>query len=210
MQEKAFTLHNKGMNRDLSISKAGESAAYENHNIRIVARDNDTALSVTNERGNKEILFKEDLQIEGELVGWNVLDSHIILFTHGDNSVDNIYRVDYDSDRDEFHITLLFSENINLSLDSPIESVVYHETEDIQKIYWVDGKNPLRFMNFMADEDERADWDPDGSDFESNKAISFSVTADITKDQSGNPRPNGIIQYILTYYNLHGQESGYA
>ena len=210
MQEKAFTLHNKGMNRDLSISKAGESAAYENHNIRIIARDHDTALSVTNERGNKEISFNEDLSISGELVGWNVLDSHIILFTHEDNVGDNIYRVDYDSDNDEFHITLLFSGNINLSLENPIESVVYHETDNIQKIYWVDGKNPLRFMNFMADEEERATWDIDGSDFESNKAINFSVTAEVVKDQSGNARPNGVIQYILTYYNRHGQESGYA
>lgn len=81
MEEKSFTLHNKGMNRDLSISKAGESAAYENHNIRIIARDHDTALSVTNERGNKEILLPE---LPGQLVGWNVLNNHIILFLHKD------------------------------------------------------------------------------------------------------------------------------
>lgn len=116
MKEKAFVLQNKGMNRDLSVSKAGESSAYENHNIRILARDHDTALSVTNERGNKQIdlkwLEKELLRITeqnelrstnseeqrvaegrkdgllangnlpGELVGWNVLNNHIILFLH--------------------------------------------------------------------------------------------------------------------------------
>lgn len=81
MEPKVFTLQNKGMNRDLSISKAGESAAYENHNIRIIARDHDTALSVTNERGNKEILLPE---LPGQLVGWNVLNNHIILFLHKD------------------------------------------------------------------------------------------------------------------------------
>lgn len=83
MQEKAFTLHNKGMNRDLSISKAEESAAYENHNIRIECRDNDTLLSVTNERGNKEIILPK---LPGDLVGWNVLDGHIILFLHRDKT----------------------------------------------------------------------------------------------------------------------------
>ena len=215
MQEKAFTLHNKGMNRDLSISKAGESAAYENHNIRIIARDNDTALSVTNERGNREISFNEDLAIVGSLIGWNVLDSHIILFTHDDVSGDYIYRVDYhpenkDSEDPEFEITQLFSGDLKFDLEHPIESIVYHETDLIQKIYWIDGKNPLRFLNFMADDDERANWDADGSDFESNKAIHYTVTAEVNKDQSGNSRPNGVIQYILTYYNLHGQESGYA
>lgn len=114
MQKKAFVLQNKGMNRDLSVSKAGESSAYENHNIRILARDNDTMLSVTGERGNKQVVFNdafignlrvtEDLelrlaqderfrtireaigsgseQIPGELIGWNVLNNHIILFVH--------------------------------------------------------------------------------------------------------------------------------
>lgn len=113
MKQKAFVLQNKGMNRDLSISKAGESSAYENHNIRILARDHDTLLSVTNERGNKQIVLKglssdnlritednelritEDelfrkvsgensgtIDFDGILVGWNVLNNHIILFIH--------------------------------------------------------------------------------------------------------------------------------
>ena len=115
MKQKAFVLQNKGMNRDLSISKAGESSAYENHNIRILARDHDTLLSVTNERGNKRILLNElvnsNLRItedqerrnlqNGELrtvdevssreadfsdtlIGWNVLNNHVILFLHRD------------------------------------------------------------------------------------------------------------------------------
>lgn len=115
MKQKAFVLQNKGMNRDLSISKAGESSAYENHNIRIFARDHDTLLSVTNERGTKlipltelvwknlritednELRFTEDASgrtigdnsersadLEDTLVGWNVLNNHIILFLHRD------------------------------------------------------------------------------------------------------------------------------
>ena len=79
MKQKAFVLQNKGMNRDLSISKATESSAYENHNIRILAKDHDTLLSVTNERGNKEIPFPN---LPGKLIGWNVLNNHIVLFLH--------------------------------------------------------------------------------------------------------------------------------
>ena len=81
MKQKAFVLQNKGMNRDLSISKAGESSAYENHNISILARDHDTLLSVTNERGTKEIPLPA---FPGKLVGWNVLNEHVILFLHRD------------------------------------------------------------------------------------------------------------------------------
>lgn len=213
MQEKAFTLHNKGMNRDLSISKAGESAAYENHNIRIEARDGDTALSVTNERGNKEISLGS-FGIVGELLGWNVLDNHIILFTHENNpqtqnKPDHIYRIDYNPNQSiEFSGKLLFDGNLDFDLDHPIESVVYHETDNIKKIYWVDGKHVLRFMNFVAPDDEILRWNTDPSLFDSNKGTEFNLSVSVTKDYSGNTRPNGVIQYIITYYNDHGQETG--
>ena len=174
MQQKAFTLLNKGMNRDLSISKTGESSAYENHNIRILARDHDTLLSVTNERGNKAIVLGANVGFTGELIGWNVLNNHVILFTHdttSTNNPDRIYRIDYVDD--VFYMLgyddngtfraknkPLFVGNLDFDLEHPIESVVYFETEDIQKIYWVDGKNVLRFMNFMEklDSDEHFPW----------------------------------------------------
>ena len=85
MKQKAFPLINKGMNRDLSISKVGESNVYENRNIRITVSDNNTLLSVTNERGNKQIDLNG--QIAGELIGWNVVNNHIVLFTHDYSSI---------------------------------------------------------------------------------------------------------------------------
>ena len=45
----------KGMSRDMSVSAHSSDYAFENMNIRITARDNNTALSISNERGNKEI-----------------------------------------------------------------------------------------------------------------------------------------------------------
>ena len=125
-------------------------------------------------------------------------------------TVDYIYRLDYNDDG-SFTTDLLYADNLGFDLAHPIESVVYYETEDIQKIYWVDGKNPLRFMNFMAkpDSDERLHWS-DGTYFDSNRAVDFGIEVEVSKDNSGNTRPNGVIQYLLTYYNKHGQESGYV
>ena len=247
MQKKAFVLQNKGMNRDLSVSKAGESSAYENHNIRILARDNDTMLSVTGERGNKRVILEgleyanlritedEELRITedelyrvvdepnavmeygdfaGILIGWNVLNNHVVLFTN-EGTTDRIYRVDYEDDK--FYGILLFEGNLGFSLNNPIESVVYHETEDIQKIYWVDGKNVLRFMNFMAKPDslghypwQNADGSYDNTYFDSNRAAEFGVNVKIEKDNTGNIRANGVTQYLITYYNKYGQETGYV
>ena len=223
MEQKAFILQNKGMNRDLSVSKTGESSAYENHNIRILARDNDTLLSVTNERGTKEINLGSS--IVGTLLGWNVLNNHIILFTHHDLAsgltinldsddqtyFDYIYRVDYNKDAEpEFSITQLYVGHLNFDNDYPIESVVYHETEDIQKIYWVDGRNVLRFMNFMDTAKIATNWNSDDGSFDSNRAASFGVNVLVAKDNTGENRPNGVVQYLLTYYNKHGQETGYV
>lgn len=248
MRQKAFVLQNKGMNRDLSISKTDESSAYENHNIRILARDHDTLLSVTNERGNKVVVLEglsadilrlsEDGElrlmetdnvrpfsvgsdevigdIAGFLLGWNVLNNHIILFTHQGDDVDHIYRIDYTPD-DTFEAYRLFSGSLDFDCEHPIESVVYHETDEIQKIYWVDGKNVLRFMNFMEQPDETTGFYPwqneygyDSTYFDSNRKAEFGVKVSINKDNSGNTRANGVTQYLLTYFNKHGQETGYV
>ena len=60
--QKQITYIIKGMNRDLSISKANNEFSFENMNIRITARDANTLLSVTNEKGNKEINLNVSLE----------------------------------------------------------------------------------------------------------------------------------------------------
>lgn len=135
---------------------------------------------------------------------------------YSSDGIDTIVRIDYNEDG-TFDYTKLFDGNLGLDADHPIESVVYHETEKIQKIYWVDGQNVLRFMNFMEEKDSRGlyPWQNDQGDydstyFDSNRSVNFGVDVTVTKDNSGNTRPNGVIQYLLTYYNKHGQESGYV
>ena len=218
MKEKLFPLTNRGMNRDLSISKVGESSAYENHNIRITARDHDTLLSITNERGNRKISLTGDYW--GELIGWNTLGNHIILFTTGtegpqsDESpyTDHIFRVDLESNG-SFTLVNLYNGELGFSIENPIESVVYYETEDIQKIYWVDGEHVLRSMNFMASQSEIASWATDSANgkydvFDSSRVSKLDVEVSVKKDYTGNTRDNGITQYILTYFNKYGVETG--
>ena len=73
----------KGMQRDLSVSKFNPEYAFDAQNIRITARDNNTLLSVTNERGNKEILLQspsgDPVAIDGVLLGQNVLNNYVTL-----------------------------------------------------------------------------------------------------------------------------------
>ena len=134
---------------------------------------------------------------------------------------DHIYRIDYDAEADEFTMVkgqypngtyetdkALFDGDLGFSPNNPIESVVYQETDDINKIYWVDGKNVLRFMNFTASLSEIGTWT--NTSFDSNRALIFNAYGIIEKDNGGNNRPNGVVQYLLTYFNKYGQETGYA
>lgn len=214
MEQKAFALINKGMRRDITISKAGESAAFDNRNIRITATDKDTLLSVTNERGNKRI---DNLEFEGTLIGYGVLNNYIILFT-SENGSDRIYRVDYTGT--SFRSILIFSGNLGFSTDFPIETIVDYETEDIQKIYWLDGKNVLRYLNFSDTYLKKHlttgelynnpvfDFAEDSTWFDSTRPSTSSPTVTIEKDYSGTSRANGTVQYFLSYYNKGGQQTG--
>ena len=270
-----FPLQNRGMSRDMSISKEENSMAWENLNIRVTAREHDTLLSVTNERGTKEIELNGIL--EGTtLIGWNVLNNHVILFTtetedddpqpaqvefgvspaviefgaeggtetlsveasgpweltedtedeerESGLTPDRIYRIDYDGtgfsmvcgDTEEGGADAgspligspLYVGDLGFDAKHPIESIVYYETANIQKIYWLDGKNVLRFMNFTESLETRALWN--NTYFDSNRRTRLGLNVSITKDNSGNTRANGVVQYLITYHNMHGQETGYV
>lgn len=61
MSAKAQMFVPKGMKRDYSASKADSSFAYENHNIRITTREDQTLLSITNEKGNSPIILDPEI-----------------------------------------------------------------------------------------------------------------------------------------------------
>ena len=86
----------KGMQRDLTVSKFNPEFAFDTQNIRITARDGNNLLSVTNEKGTKELVLKstsgEVTSVEGTLIGYNVLNEYLTLFTTGDT--DRIYRAE--------------------------------------------------------------------------------------------------------------------
>lgn len=220
MQNKISINTNIGMLRDRSISKVDNQFAFENHNIRITARDKDTLLSVTNERGNLPINitpYAGELgvsEIEGILLGYSVLNNYIILFTH-DDIADRIYSVEYiKKDSDIWEGKKLYEGNLDFSVNFPIETIPLYETEDVQKVYWVDGKNQPRFINIKRNyfsivrgqlvfaKNTIFDFVTDYKDYNGK----FNVTIEKQHLGLGSFTP-GTVQYICTYYNKFGQET---
>lgn len=196
----------KGMTRDLTVSKFNPEFAYECKNIRITARDNSTLLTVTNERGNSELSILTSngnpLQVLGTLIGYNVLNNYVTLFTTGDK--DRIYRLE--NKQTYFEGKLLYEGNLNFNVNNPIESISVYENDNIQKVYWIDGLNQSRVINIVADSTVSGSWNDSSFDFVQDLELKETVTV-VRDDLASGSFSSGVIQYAFTYYNKYGQES---
>lgn len=214
MRRKSIVLRNKGMLRDLSISKRDSEYAYENFNIRLTPNNGDTLMSVTNEKGTKKIAITDEdtdeaLDIANTVIGYSVLNSWLILFTTANTNPesssgnDSIYRLRHNNGT--WTGKRLYYGNLNFCTKNPIETISYYESENIQKVYWVDGRNQPRFINFMR---------PEGFGSVSNTFFDFITTystvptVSIEKLYQGSGNfPAGTVQYVITYSNEYGQET---
>lgn len=201
----------KGMQRDISVSKANAEFAFDALNIRLTAREGNTLLSVTNEKGNKEVPINtlgEAVNIEGVVIGKEIINNYLVLFTtsieESPEYRDRIYRLE--KDLNGFTCTILFKGDLNFDIEHPIESIGIFENEDIQKVYWTDNKSQPRFINIVTKESIRNKW--------TNTSFNFVTSLSLKEDIEINKIPNtngvfspGVIQYAFSYYNKYGQSS---
>ena len=316
MEAQIAQFTNRGMNQDISVSKATNEFAFKNYNIRITAVNDNTLLSITNEKlptpisielkqaaiynklnvslkgafeGNKAISklivsseYTTDTQIqlrievksyEGEIInlihdipagikdyeysfttrykalekavinsvgGYNtaeikysyytqfetkpsfkflndtlnyipgiylghaIINNNLVLFTHEDGGFDYIISLQYNEAKGFVGKTHYIG-NLNFSAEHPIETLPYYESEDVQKVYWVDGYNQPRVINIASESIiDRLD-----TQFDFNPTISKFPEVSITKEYDAiGLFPAGVIQYFISYYNKYGAETG--
>ena len=219
----------KGMNQDFSVSALKNDHFFENKNLRLSTKEDNTLMSWVNERGTKEVTIidadsEEDalMTIEGHTVGTAVLNDYLVLFTTsytGEDvntlKTDRIYRLKiHDLDKAKFEGVLLFQGALNLSTKYPLETLVSYEVEHVQKVYWTDGRNQPRLINIADDSRVKldrwagSDYDGIASFFDFVPAVKYGETFNITQhiSSSGIFAP-GVIQYCFTYINKYGQET---
>ena len=199
----------RGVQRDLSVSKFNPEYAFDAQNIRITAREHSTLLTVTNEKGNKKVdTLWWPQPIRGILLGHVVLNNFVVLFVKNDNPAatkpDEIWRVE--DKVGYFSGFRLYRGNLNFSTDYPIECIAVQETQDIQKVYWVDGRNQLRVINIVAQDETTHKYTDTYFDASPTLLLNESVKVERSTIGNGVFAP-GVIQYALTYYNKYGQES---
>ena len=198
----------KGMQKDLAVSKFNNEFAFDIQNLRITAKEDTTLLSITNEKGNKEMeildINNKSFNISGTIIGYNILNNYVTLFTT-DNHIDRIYRLEYKDNH--FIGVLVIQDNLNFDYNYPIESLGIYENEHIQKVYWVDGKNQPRVINIVKDKLYK-DFKYSKHSFDFVQELNLKEELEIERLENGNGKfSSGTIQYAFSYYNKYGQES---
>lgn len=204
MEKKLQRFIIKGMKQDSSISKADNEFSYKNVNVRITQNHDTSLFTITNEKGAKAVFEG----IEGYVLGHSVINKKVVIFTtktSSENTEDNpdtIYRIDFTTNE----LKILFRGNLNFHQEFPIETIASYETEELQKVYWIDGRNELRSLNIA---DSRL---YEGSDiiedyFSSSPKLKLEEDFRVEVISEGGSFPSGIIQYCYTYFNSYGTET---
>lgn len=194
MQQKSDPHIFSGMQRDMSVSKHKAESLYDAMNIRFTARDGDTLLSITNEKGT---LLLNNLSMQGTYLGHCVINDYVVVFTHGEEDI--IYKVYPNAAQPE----ILYHGNLGFDVNHPIETLGVYENDDIQKVYWTDGNNQPRMINVG---NVKYDSNND-TQFDFVATLNLNESIEVTrKDGSGTFAP-GTIQYAFSYYNKYGRQS---
>ena len=185
----------RGLRRDFSDSKQPKEYAIDAKNIRITNREDSSLLSITNEKGTQEITFNNN--ISGNYLGHTTINDILVLFTR-DTNTDYIYKINLSNNT---NITLFEGKLSDETIDH-IEALGVYESEDIQKVYWVDGVSQPRMIN-IKNETKRTDV----KEFDFIQELKLNEIIKVEKSYNSGSFNSGVIQYAFNYYNKNGQES---
>ena len=143
-----------------------------------------------------------------KIIGTTPTRDGIIIFTSDDLGMDCIWEVN-NILGNNYLLNLLYVRNLNFSINNPIQSIFNYENDIIQKIYWVDGVNQLRFLNTRhsienGDLEELIDIDSNTINFVGNFDLTQPTIDDIT---SGGNHTSGMIQYAYNLYRLNASQT---
>ena len=89
-----------------------------------------------------------------------------------------------------------------------IEAIPYYESEDVQKVYWIDGSNYPRVINIMHDYSDGNGIYPEEDPFCFYQKVSPGRNyISVRKKYSGGLFHAGVIQYAFSFYNKNAQET---
>ena len=217
----------KGMHRDFNEELPDVQYAYDIRNMRVTSLDEENLLSLINEKGTKAIDIYDavtpsetPMTISGKCIGSCFIANQIVLFVHDESAEDKdfIYRIYQEEGITKAH--LLVKGNLDFNENNPIDCITFFETEDIQKVYWIDKENQLRYIN-IRDKEKFFNGDTPitltGNDFKLQQIVNtipalygdnnHLVNLEVEKLAGGGYFKAGVIQYVITFGLKNGAES---
>lgn len=126
-----------------SIQIPNPSIDYSNNKIIYSGGEVPFINSIGNEITNGKLPATSSNQL---IIGKTTTRQGVILFTTDNNGFDCIWEIP-NLLVEDINIKLLYCRNLSFSINNPIQAIFNYENDIIQKIYWVDGVNQLRFLN---------------------------------------------------------------
>lgn len=200
--QKAAAYKVQGMYRDASPSNFKPEYAFEIVNMRLITDEEGTAFSLVNEKGTKyECPLEENIQWTP--IGQCPTTDSIVVFATS-NTTDAIFNIK--EEEGKWVSKKLYEGDLKFQADKPIETLFNYETENLQKVYWIDGINPLRCIN-LAQESYKQAGNGGDTQFDSVSPMHSNQVTAIIERVSGGSFKAGVIQYYLTYFNKYKTES---
>lgn len=199
------------MNQDLAKSKYSPEVYFEGRNIRIIT--NEGFGGVSNEDGNELKLTIPDIEANPTttksqlnsliysignpiVLGECTINTNLYLLVKYDQNIFTIYKVTKTYDLELKFIDILEMPSVK------IDVVGFYESQNIQKLYWVDGINELRFINIEADDTLELN-----SKFLSTVPNVLLSQLEIKGFVTGGSHTSGVIQYAYNLYKKNGAQT---
>jgi len=240
MQQQAQNTYIGGINRDKSKHLPNKDTMWNNENFRVLTQEGDSSLALVTVKGNKEIKDNGGTPLNTEvgfsIIGHGVIRNDVILFATSDDGSEGvlptksrIYLFKWDNVNDVFYPRINLYEDDNnsvtgtlsegLQLQAKIDTVTRWETNYIQKVYWTDGVNNIRYVNISPDIDSTTGLPKDGSnvshytrtrgmDIEDFDIVQkMELPEPLFEGYASGELRAGMIQFSYRFYNLYGGES---
>jgi len=203
-----------GMNKDISPNEYPNTCYFNAENFRVIV-DNGDGLSSASLASPKGNIVSFTLPVDHVYLGSTVLREKLILLTK-DTSVgitlpDKIYVLTLsDVLVGSYIITgadLIYEQDLGFDINYPIKVVGNYENAEVQKIYWVDGLNPLKHLNIVSSAfNDLSILSPELLNILPNHTYgSYTLT-----ELSGGHLKAGRIQYSYQLYSVSGTETMFA
>jgi hypothetical protein len=230
MEKIALNTFTGGMNCDLATGLIQSDKYRDAQNFRIITTEGSTTGSLENIKGTKSIIDDAAVQdlVDGMIIGSCQLRDSIILFTtenEGDVPTargNRIYKLQVNLNTEtQTLLDLLYDDSLNVDDSSlcfstyyPIKAIGKYETPNVQKVYWTDGYNNLRYLNvanYLTVDGTVYAVDGDYMSVDKFEFLpKFIATKPVLKDIVGGNISTGMIAYAYQLYMINGAETAFS